>query len=260
MILYPRSKINLGLRIVEKRDDGYHNLESLFCDLTNPCDILEIVESDNLSLSLYGEGLDCNLNDNICVKAFNLLKDDFNLPGAEIHLYKKIPSGSGLGGGSSDGAATLIILNRLYNLNIGFEELCAMSAKLGSDCPFFIHSNSSKEGEITTILAKGRGEILEPIGITLLKDYKVKLVNPDIFISTAEAYKGIVPKKPSVPIEEILQMPVEMWRDNLYNDFEYHIFKKYPQLKRYKEELYSEGAVYASMSGSGSTLYGLFKD
>ena len=259
MILFPRSKVNIGLRVTEKRADGYHNLESLFCDVAQPCDILEIVESDELSFSVYGKAPDCRTEDNICIKAYNLLKSDFNIPGAEIHLYKSIPFGAGLGGGSSDGSGTLILLNKLYNLGLETDELCNLSAKLGSDCPFFIYANSKAEGEIASMVVRGRGDILEPIDIPALNDYFIEIVTPPVFVSTAEAYSGITPKQPENRLDDLLQMPVECWKDYLHNDFEDHIFKKYPLLNEYKEVLYSKGAVYASMSGSGSSIFGLFR-
>lgn len=259
MILFPRSKVNVGLRVTEKRADGYHNLESLFCDVAQPCDILEIVESDELSFSVYGIFPDCKSEDNICIKAYNLLKRDFNLPGAEIHLFKSIPFGAGLGGGSSDGSGTLILLNKLYNLGLGTDDLCNLSAKLGSDCPFFIYANCKGEGEITTMVVRGRGDILEPIEIPALNDFYIEIVTPPVFVSTAEAYSGIIPRRGESRFEDLLQMPVESWKEYLHNDFEDHIFKKYPVLSEYKEALYNRGATYASMSGSGSSIFGLFR-
>ncbi len=259
MILFPKCKVNIGLRVVEKRIDGYHNIESLFLDCDSPSDILEIVESRELSFSIYGSKLDCLPQDNICIKAYNLLNSRFKMPGAEIHLYKKIPSGAGLGGGSSDGACTLILLNRLYNLRLDNDKLAFYASQLGSDCPFFIYAHNNRDSERNPMIVTGRGEILEGIEIPQLKGYYVKIVTPEVFISTARAYAGVTPKKPKESIKEILKLPVDQWREYLKNDFESSIFDEFPTLANHKEELYRSGAVYASMSGSGSSLFGLFK-
>lgn len=259
MIIFPKCKINIGLQIIEKRSDGYHNLESLFCDVSSPCDILEIVESEKLSFSIYGRELDCAPEDNICIKAYKLLCKDYKIPPAEFHLYKNIPSGAGLGGGSSDGACTLILLNRLFELGIDIHTLASYAAILGSDCPFFIYAHQSTEGEISPMIVTGRGDILDKIDLPVLDGLHIKIVTPPVFISTAEAYAGAVPKAPSIPLREILKLPVEQWREHLFNDFEKHIFEKHPELVRYKEALYNQGAIYASMSGSGSSIFGLFR-
>jgi 4-diphosphocytidyl-2-C-methyl-D-erythritol kinase len=258
MIIYPKAKINLGLRVVEKRSDGFHNLESLFVDVPRMTDILEIMESDRLSFSLYGAALDCDKGENICEKAFGLLQQDFKLPGAEIHLYKKIPTGAGLGGGSSDGACTLILLNEIYGLDLTDEVLCSYAARLGSDCPYFILAHRSGGEGYTPAYVQGRGDIIEPFELPALNGLEVRVVDPGIFISTAEAYSGITPSKPGVPLRNLLRMPAESWKESVVNDFESHIFKLHPELQEHKERLYREGAVYASMSGSGSALYGLF--
>ena len=258
MIIFPKCKINIGLQVIEKRSDGYHNLESLFCDVNSPCDILEIVESEKLSFSIYGTSLDCSPDENICIKAYNLLSKDYIIPPAEIHLYKSIPSGAGLGGGSSDGACTLILLNKLFDLGIDNNTLTAYAATLGSDCPFFIYAHLFEERERNPMIVSGRGDILEKIELPVMDELEIKIVTPPVFISTMQAYGGVVPKVPATPLRDILKLPVEVWRDYLFNDFEKHIFEKYPQLAEYKEQLYKEGALYASMSGSGSSLFGLF--
>jgi len=259
MIIFPKCKINIGLQIIEKRSDGYHNLESLFCDVNSPCDILEIVESDELSFSIYGRELNCAAEDNICIKAYKLLSKDFKIPPAEFHLYKNIPSGAGLGGGSSDGACTLILLNKLFELGIDKRTLASYAAILGSDCPFFIYAHLSTEGEINPMIVSGRGDILEEIDLPALAGLQIKIVTPPVFVSTAEAYGGVVPKAPLIPLRDILKLPVEQWREHLFNDFEKHIFEKHPELVLCKEELYNQGAIYASMSGSGSSIFGLFR-
>lgn len=258
MIIYPKAKINLGLRVTEKRSDGFHNLESLFVDLPQLTDILEIMESDRLSFSLYGAPLDCDPGQNICEKAYNMLSDDFGLPGAEIHLFKKIPTGAGLGGGSSDGACTLVLLNRLYNLGLDTPRLMEYAGRLGSDCSFFVLAHAEERSGYTTAMVKGRGDNPVPYRLEVLDHFEIKVVNPGIFISTAEAYSGVVPNKPGISLEQVLSMPVKEWKDYLANDFERHIFLKYPVLEKYKKKLYTDGALYASMSGSGSALYGIF--
>ena len=250
MIFFPNAKINLGLNIIEKRPDGFHNIETLFVPCSEYCDILEVLYAEKFSMHLYGIALDGDPMDNLCVKAYRLLADIYDLPPVAIHLYKKIPVGAGLGGGSSDAAGTLILLNKMCSLELTDEVLAAHAASLGSDCPFFIYNRP--------IYATGRGEILSPVEI-LPDDYRIELVNPDIFISTKEAYAGVTPRKPEISISEIIKRPVEEWWGLLKNDFEESLFLKYPSLAAEKEALYARGAVYASMSGSGSALYGLFK-
>jgi len=259
MIIYPKAKINLGLKVIDKREDGFHNLESLFVAVPDCTDILEIVESDKLSFSLYGRSLDCEPGMNICEKAFKLLAQDFDIPGAEIHLFKKIPSGAGLGGGSSDGACTLIILNNLYNLGLDTAALQLYASRLGSDCPYFILAHEDDSDDYSPVIVTGKGDILERYPMDILNDFKIKIVTPNIFISTAEAYADIVLKPSSIHLKEILQMPPQEWKTNLFNDFEKHIFEKHHQLLHLKELLYQQGAIYASMTGSGSSLFGLFK-
>ena len=250
MIFFPNAKINLGLNIIEKRPDGFHNIETLFVPCSEYCDILEVLYAEKFSMHLYGIALDGDPMDNLCVKAYRLLADIYDLPPVAIHLYKKIPVVAGLGGGSSDAAGTLILLNKMFSLELTDEVLAAHAASLGSDCPFFIYNRP--------IYATGRGEILSPVEI-LPDDYRIELVNPDIFISTKEAYAGVTPRKPEISISEIIKRPVEEWWGLLKNDFEESLFLKYPSLAAEKEALYARGAVYASMSGSGSALYGLFK-
>lgn len=297
MIIYPKAKINLGLKVIEKREDGFHNLESLFVAVPDCTDILEIVESDQLSFSLYGATLDCEPGMNICEKAFKLLAQDFDIPGAEIHLFKNIPSGAGLGGGSSDGACTLLLLNRLYSLGIDTATLQHYASLLGSDCPYFILAHEHQSDAHSPVIVTGKGDILERYPLDILNHFQIKIVSPGIFISTAQAYAGISlpkpnitsahslapwsqtqassiqaqassalmqasslqPHEPALTLKEILQLPPQEWRTTLVNDFEKHLFKQHPELKRQKELLYEQGAIYASMTGSGSSLFGLFK-
>ncbi len=257
MIVYPSAKINIGLKVIEKRSDGFHNLETFFLpvDLT---DILEIVESAKTEITVYGIPLDGNPQDNLCIRAYNLLAGEFDLPPVEIHLYKRIPSGAGLGGGSSDAAYTLIALNKLFGLNLSCDVLAGYAARLGSDCPFFIYSGGLKRAEGEGMFAEGRGEILTPFTVPHLKDFKVKIEVPPVFVSTAEAYGGVTPCKPQDSLKKLLMLPVEEWKSNVTNDFESSVFKKHPLIAEYKQNLYDQGALYASMSGSGSSVFGLF--
>lgn len=250
MIFFPNAKINLGLDIIEKRPDGFHNIETLFVPCPDYSDILEVLYAEKFSMHLYGIPLDGDPMENLCVKAYRLMADMYDLPPVAIHLYKEIPVGAGLGGGSSDAAATLILLNKMFSLDLSDEVLAGHASSLGSDCPFFIYNRP--------MYATGRGEVLSPVEIAL-DDYRIELVIPDLFISTKEAYAGVTPRKPVVSILNIIKKPVAEWRGLLKNDFEESLFLKYPGLAAEKEALYSRGAVYASMSGSGSALYGLFK-
>ena len=259
MILYPNAKINLGLSVLQKREDGFHNLETLFYPV-EAADVLEIVEGDSLQMHQYGIEYPGEAMDNLCVKAYKALARDFDIPPVEIHLYKKVPVGAGLGGGSSDAAFTLRGLNEMFSLGLSDESLAAYAATLGSDCPFFIYNRP--------MLGTGRGEILEPVEIASLENYQIRLVYPPYFVSTAAAYGGIVPRDKRVAngenvdnrsVLEILGQPVETWKDSLVNDFERTVFAKIPQLAEYKTKLYDQGAVYASMSGSGSAFFGIFR-
>lgn len=274
MIVYPNAKINIGLKVLNKREDGFHNLETLFYPV-NKSDILEIVESSSLKMEQYGIGIPVNgandtrlmaAEDNLCLKAYKLLKEDFDIPPVAIYLHKNIPVGAGLGGGSSDAAHTILALNTLFKLNLTKEKMAQYASILGSDCPFFIYNSP--------MLGQGRGEILTEIEASGLEDlkenYTIELVHPPYFVSTAQAYGGIVPRNrqreagiehpdKDAPLTELLQHPVEAWKDIVYNDFEETVFAKVPQLASYKEQLYKQGAVYAAMSGSGSTMFGIFR-
>lgn len=251
MIVFPNCKINLGLHILEKRPDGFHNLETVFYPVKLQ-DGLEIIQTSSKEIEFTTSGLkiETGNKENICVQAYHLLKKDFpDLPLAKIHLHKVIPTGAGLGGGSADGAFTLLLLNKKLNLELSEEQLMNYALQLGSDCPFFIKNKSC--------LATGRGEILEEISLNL-SSYKIVLVNPGIHINTAWAFSQLkLQEKKS--IKEVIQLPVEQWKNNLQNDFEEVVFTKYPEIKSIKEKMYGQGAVYASMSGSGSSVYGLFE-
>jgi 4-diphosphocytidyl-2-C-methyl-D-erythritol kinase len=251
VIVFPNCKINLGLRILRKRNDGYHDLETVFYPLPF-YDVLEIIRSDTVtSFTSTGLSIDAASKDNLCIKAYDLLKKDFpELPGVKIHLHKTIPTGAGLGGGSADAAFTLSLLNKKINLNLSTEQLINYALQLGSDCPFFIINQPC--------FAESRGEIFKKITLDL-SDYNLVLVNPGIHVSTAEAFANISPTVPGKSIKEIIQQPITSWKNELINDFETTVFKKYPGVKNIKEELYNNGAEYASLSGSGSTVYGIFQ-
>jgi 4-diphosphocytidyl-2-C-methyl-D-erythritol kinase len=250
MILFPPSKINLGLNVLSKREDGYHELVS--CMYPIPLtDVLEILPADEFSFHQTGLSIAGSSDTNLCVKAFKLMVDNFSIQPVYIHLRKEIPMGAGIGGGSADAAFVLKGINELYNLGCSIEKLEELAAELGSDCPFFIKNEAQ--------LSEGRGEILSSCSVNL-KGYYIKIVNPGIHISTKEAFAGIQFHEHKKSLKEIIESPVENWKDVLVNDFEKSIFPKYPVLEEIKKQLYSDGAVYASMSGSGSTIYGIFKD
>ncbi len=248
MLAFPTTKINLGLYLTEKRSDNFHSILSCFYPV-QWSDVLEIVPSETFEFLQTGLQVPGNPEDNLCVKAYNLLKNDFDLPNVRIHLHKIIPMGAGLGGGSSDAAFVLKTLNNSLKLGIGREKLMEYAAVLGSDCAFFIPNKTS--------IATGRGEILEDFKIDL-SGTKIVIVYPDIHISTAEAFADVKPKTFEGDFKALLAEP-EKWKDQLRNQFEETIFLKYPLLDEIKQQLYKSGAFYASMSGSGSSIYGLFK-
>lgn len=260
MTIFPCAKINLGLNIVSKRLDGYHNLETVFYPIPLT-DGLEIKSMDQdfpsevpCDLKITGNAVDCNESQNLVVKAYDLIANDFDIPRVHAHLYKKIPSQAGLGGGSSDGAFMIRLLDERFRLNIGVAEMERYAAKLGADSAFFITAIPA--------YATGIGNLLEPIDDSCgcLTGYHVVIVKPDIAVSTRDAYRMIMPKQPSKSCRTILQQPIETWKNELINDFEPPVFSRHPELKNIKEHLYSLGADYAQMSGSGSALFGIFKE
>lgn len=249
VIVYSNCKINLGLNIVAKRTDGYHDIETVFFPLPLH-DALEAIQSDQLNFTTSGLPIPGDSGSNLCVRAWHLLKSDFpQLSAVNIHLHKAIPIGGGLGGGSSNGAAMLLLLNKKFHLQLTQQNLVDYSLKLGSDCPFFISN--------TPQFASGRGEILEQVQLDLA-GYKLLLINPGIHISTKEAFAGLTPKKAQKNIQDIIAGPVETWKDDLVNDFESTIFKIYPTIGDIKQKMYDAGAVYASMTGTGSSVFGIF--
>lgn len=270
MIRFVNAKINLGLNILSRRDDGYHNLETLFYPVgrfngtpLNPepfCDILEInFAQDGAEDSFFfsGNRIDCPLEKNLVYKAVSAFRDasdnkGISIPPLTVTLEKHLPDAAGLGGGSADATFTLLLLNELLGNPLDRETMHSLAVRLGADCPFFL--------ENSPVFASGIGEIMKPADLDL-SGYWCVLVKPDIQISTKEAFAGITPAEPEIKISEIIGYPVEEWREKgLSNDFERHLFESYPLLGKIKEMLYREGALYASMSGSGSSLYGIFRD
>jgi len=249
MVSFPPCKINLGLNILNKRPDGYHNLETCFYPIPWT-DILEIIPADTLAFSASGNSIPGREDENLCLKAYNLLHTEYKVPPVKIHLHKVIPMGAGLGGGSSDAAHTLRLLNSIFQLNISAEKLMHYASVLGSDCAFFIQDKP--------MFGAGRGDELMAIDISLKGKFLV-LIKPDVHVSTADAYANVSPNQPEVSLQNTLMTnPISRWKDIVKNDFEESVFKKYPEIQSIKEKMYSLGAVYASMSGSGSSVYALF--
>lgn len=261
MILYPNAKINIGLRVIEKRADHFHNIETLFVPFPL-YDVLELFKAEKVQMINYGikyELPEGNIEKELCVRAFRLLEKDFHIPPTAIYLHKNIPVGAGLGGGSSDAAFVLKGLNEMYSLGLTNDALCGYAAQLGSDCAFFIENKP--------MFGQGRGEILSKFDTILWlneslsdsSEYEFKLITPDIHISTAQAYSGLVPDVTGKGLQKLLAYPIEKWKDMIQNDFEKTAFLLHPELRLIKEDLYKAGAVYASMTGSGSAIYGIFK-
>ena len=260
MITFPCAKINLGLNIVSKRPDGYHNLETVFYPIPLT-DALEIKYMDEkfpsespCDLKITGNDIDCNEVDNLVIKAYQLLAADFQLPRVHAHLVKRIPTQAGLGGGSSDAAYMIRLLDERFRLNIGIPEMERYAAKLGADCAFFITADPS--------YAEGIGDVLMPVDVpgAGLGGYYLAVVKPSVAVSTRDAYAAIVPKTPAKCCRDIVRQPIETWKDELVNDFEAPIFAMHPELAAIKQNLYDAGAVYAAMSGSGSALFGIFRE
>lgn len=256
MISFPNAKINIGLNIIEKRDDGYHNIESAFYPVTL-CDALEIIEnkddsSERISFTFSGIEIPGNADDNLCWYAYHLIAADYVLPNIKVHLHKHVPIGAGLGGGSADAAFFIHLLNDKFELGISWGEMHNYARQLGSDCSFFISNKPS--------FAEGTGDQYESMKLDLSK-YHIALVYPNIHINTAKAYSGVIPKRPTRSLEnDLLNLPIQQWKEFIHNDFEDSVFLQFPELKEIKQQLYSMGAEYAAMSGSGSTVYGIFKN
>ncbi len=265
MLVFPNCKINLGLNIIRKRSDGYHDLETVFYPVQLK-DALEIVRqpstinhqpsisnqqpANSINFSSTGLPINGSESDNLCIKAYQLLQQDFpDLPTIKMHLHKVIPMGAGLGGGSADGAFALQLLNDKFQLKLTTEELINYALQLGSDCPFFIINKPC--------FATGRGEIMHPVDLDL-SAYQIIIINPKIHIGTGWAFGNITPQTPLKSIQQIIQQPIQTWRDELVNDFEKPAISQYQEIGNIKEVLYQKGALYSSMTGSGSTVFGLF--
>lgn len=254
MILFPNAKINLGLNIIEKRADGFHNLESFFLPV-GWSDILEVLPleidaEEDFMFVQTGIPLGLSGSENIIYKAYSFLKADFDLKPVEVILHKQIPAGAGLGGGSSDAVSMVLLLNETFNLKLSEEAILSYLEKIGSDCSFFYRNQPS--------LVRGRGELIEPFSLDL-RGYYLLIIVPDIHISSVKAYSLITPQKPDLPLEKALQLPVTEWKNTVKNDFEEVVFPNYPILMEIKEKMVRSGALYSSMSGSGSAVYGIFK-
>jgi 4-diphosphocytidyl-2-C-methyl-D-erythritol kinase len=257
MICFPNAKINLGLNIVEKRSDGFHNIETVFYPI-NWCDALEAIENKNfqkgdnkINLSLSGLLVEGNAQDNLITKAYKLLDTKYNLPPVKAHLQKSIPMGAGLGGGSSDAAFFIKLLNENFSIRIPIEEQINFAKQLGSDCAFFIENKP--------VYANGKGDVFTETKINL-SNYCVIVVYPAVHSNTAMAYKGVVPTKPQKNIRDIMADYIKNWKEDLTNDFEKNLFIQHPELNKIKSNFYERGALYASMSGSGSAVYGIFQN
>jgi 4-diphosphocytidyl-2-C-methyl-D-erythritol kinase len=250
VVIFPHCKINLGLNITGRRPDGYHNLETCFYPLPF-YDVLEVITATEFKFTLTGIPVAGDEADNLCVQAYRLLAADFVLPPVNMYLHKTIPTGAGLAGGSSDGTNALLLLNRKFNLGISNKQLAVYALRLGSDCPFFLQEQP--------MLGSGRGELLTPVTVSL-KDHSVVLIITGIHISTKDAFEGISPSLPAKNIPEIISHPVETWKNSLKNDFEDTVFQQHPVLATIKEKLYANGAAYASLTGTGSVVYGIFKN
>lgn len=251
MIVYPNAKINIGLNIVSKRQDGYHDLETVFYPV-NLCDTLSIEKtvSTRTTLTVGGIKIEGDAENNLVMKAYRLLEKEFQLPAVNMKLTKNIPSQAGLGGGSSDAAFTLKALNELFNLHLNDNKLEGYASKLGADCPFFIKNKP--------VFAEGTGNIFTPIALSL-KGYYILLIKPEIYISTKEAFQHVTPRFPKDRLTNLLTQSPENWREDVKNDFESSVFPNHPVLGTIKATLYKQGAIYTSMSGSGSSLYGIFR-
>jgi len=249
MIVFPNAKINIGLTITEKRTDGFHNLETIFLPV-KWCDALEFVEADEVLFSSSGLHISGDPESNLVMKAYRMMQKNFSLPPLNIHLHKAIPFGAGLGGGSSDAAFMLLMLNKRFELDLSETELELYASQLGSDCPFFIRNSP--------VFACGKGELMEPVQLAL-NGLFILLVKPPIEVSTANAFQYMIPEKPVNSLKTLIQIPIHNWKDQVVNQFESTVFKQYPEIGELKKRLYDLGAVYASMSGSGSCVFGLFQ-
>jgi 4-diphosphocytidyl-2-C-methyl-D-erythritol kinase len=248
MIIFPNAKINIGLNIISRRPDGYHNLETVFYPIKIN-DALEVIEADELSFESSGLEIPGRMEDNLCIKAYHLLKRDFDLPPVKIHLHKHIPIGAGLGGGSADAAFFVRLVNQKFELGLTDDRMMDYVRKLGADCAFFIKNKP--------VFAFDKGDEFEPVKLDL-SNYKIVLVMPPVHVSTGEAYSGVKPMPTDQSLMELIYKPVAEWKNYIKNDFELSVFKNHPVIRGVKASLYEAGALYASMSGSGASVFGIF--
>lgn len=256
MIYYPNAKINIGLNVVAKRPDGYHDLETVFYPI-NLQDAIEmnVIEDDvpmcGYRLKVTGNTLGGTPEDNLVIKAYKLLKSDYDIPDLSFNVFKHIPTGAGLGGGSADAAFTIKAINDKFRLGLTDSDMEKYASILGADCPFFIKNRP--------VMATGIGNVFHPIKLSL-KGMHLLLIKPDVYVSTADAYRNVTPKRPMQSLPELLQQPIDTWKDTVKNDFEDSVFCKYPEIAAIKDKMYDMGALYAAMSGSGSSVFGFFKE
>ncbi len=250
MVAFPNAKINIGLNVTERRPDGYHNLETIFYPVAIR-DALEVVESADLTFTSTGIGIPGDAGSNLCLKAYHLLAADFEVPNVHIHLHKQIPIGAGLGGGSSDAAFLIRLMNEKFELGLSAGRMEDYCRRLGADCPFFIRNEP--------VFACGVGDVFRPVSLDL-SPYFLVLVKPQVHISTAEAYRGVTPIAATTSLSDLVRLPPEEWNGVVKNDFEASVFPNHPAVRGVKDHLYEAGALYSSMSGSGSSVYGIFKD
>jgi len=250
MLTFPNAKINIGLNVLSRRSDGYHNLETIFYPVKIK-DALEIIEADELSFETSGIEIPGYANENLCLKAYDLLKQDFDIPPVKIHLHKQIPIGAGLGGGSADAAFFIRLMNEKFSLTLNAADMEAYARQLGADCAFFIRNEP--------VFAKGKGDEFEAIELDL-SGYYLVLVMPPVHVSTGEAYRGVKLHEPEISLKKLIKLPVEEWQSSIKNSFEESVFKNHSSIRGVKAELYQAGALYSSMSGSGASVYGIFKE
>jgi 4-diphosphocytidyl-2-C-methyl-D-erythritol kinase len=250
MLIFPNAKINIGLNVTERRSDGYHNIETVFYPIKIN-DALEIIESDKLSFESSGLEIPGRVEDNLCIKGYHLLKKDFDIPPVKIHLHKHIPIGAGLGGGSADAAFFIRLLSQYLKLNLTDDQMMHYARQLGADCAFFIKNRP--------VFAFDRGDEFEPVSLDLSK-YKIVLVMPPVHVSTGEAYGGVKPAPVKDSLMEVISLPISEWKNHIKNDFEVSVFKNHPTIRGVKAALYEAGAIYASMSGSGASVFGIFSE
>lgn len=253
MINYSTSKINLSLSVLARRADGFHEVETVLYPIGGGlCDMVEMIKSaDEFQFSSSGILVDCEVEENLCVKAYRLMRDEYSLPNVKLHLHKRIPFGAGLGAGSANAVAVIQLCDRLFKLNITDDRKEELAARLGSDTAFFVRNRAA--------VARGRGELLCPLDLDLSGHY-IMLVKPDVGVSTAEAYSMITPSTPAILPSEAVKYPIKEWARVMRNDFEEPICEQLPTLAMIRGEMYRAGAIYSAMSGSGSTIFGIFKN